>query len=68
MQIQFNSKDILGEGGFGSVFRGTFDGREVAVKRVVMTKVNDNEENVLKQLDHPNVIKFFHSESDENFK
>lgn len=68
MEIQYNSKDKLGEGGFGSVFLGQFDGRQVAVKRVDVTKVNDNEEKVLKQLDHPNVIKLFHSESDKHFK
>jgi serine/threonine protein kinase len=70
MEIQYNSKDKLGEGGFGSVFFGRFNGHQVAVKRVDVTKVNDNEEKVLKQLDHPNIIKLFHSEidADEHFK
>jgi serine/threonine protein kinase len=70
MKIQFYLKTKLGEGGFGSVFLGQFDGRQVAVKRVDVTKVNDNEEKVLKQLDHPNIIKLFHSEidADEHFK
>jgi serine/threonine protein kinase len=58
----------LGEGGFGSVFLGQFDDRQVAVKRVDLFNVSENEEKSLQMLDHPNVIKLFHSESDENFK
>jgi hypothetical protein len=58
----------LGEGGYGSVFSGKFERRQVAVKRVVLFNVSENEEKSLQMLDHPNVIKLFHSESDENFK
>jgi serine/threonine protein kinase len=59
----------LGEGGFGTVFPGTFNGRQVAVKRVALHRVNkDNEEKTLQQLNHPNVIKLFHSESNDEFK
>jgi serine/threonine protein kinase len=68
MQIKYE-KVPLGEGGFGSVFPGTFNGRQVAVKRVALHKVNnDNEEKTLQQLNHPNVIKLFHSESNDEFK
>jgi serine/threonine protein kinase len=70
MQIQFDRKDKIGEGMFGTVFRGKLNGRDVAVKRVELSKSgeNANEENALRKLDHPNVIKFFHSESDADFK
>jgi hypothetical protein len=42
----------------------------VAVKRVALNQVGDtdNEEKALQQLNHPNVIKLFHSENDNNFK
>ena len=58
----------LGEGGYGSVFLGKFNGKEVAVKKVELHKVVENEELALKQLDHPNIIKLLHSESDNDFK
>jgi hypothetical protein len=35
MEIKLNREVLLGEGGYASVFSGTFRGREVAVKRVV---------------------------------
>jgi serine/threonine protein kinase len=62
------SKPPLGEGGYGSVFHGKFNGKKVAVKRVELLKVVENEELALKQLDHPNIIKLLHSESDNDFK
>ncbi|XP_046637726.1 serine/threonine-protein kinase/endoribonuclease IRE1-like [Daphnia pulicaria] len=67
-KIQIDDQVPLGEGEYGSVFLGKFDGRQVAVKKVELRKVNDNDEKVLKLLDHPNVIKFLHSESDDKFK
>ncbi|KZS09260.1 Uncharacterized protein APZ42_026555 [Daphnia magna] len=59
----------LGQGGYGSVFLGEFEGRKAAVKRVEVFRIgNDNEEKALKQLDHPNIVKLFYSEKDNNFK
>ncbi|XP_057373272.1 uncharacterized protein LOC130694143 [Daphnia carinata] len=58
---------ILGEGGFATVYRGTFGGREVAVKRVLMRDVHKKEEEAMLKLDHPNIVKLFHCEKDENF-
>ncbi|XP_046462834.1 sensor for unfolded proteins in the ER ire1-like [Daphnia pulex] len=68
MEIQYNRKVQLGEGGYGSVFQGTFKGREVAVKRVLLNMANDNEEEALRKLDHPNIVKLFHVECDKDFK
>ena len=62
------NKPPLGEGGYGSVFLGKFNGKEVAVKKVELHKVVENEELALEQLDHPNIIKLLHSESDKDFK
>ena len=36
MEIQFDRKVPLGEGGHGSVFLGTFQGRKMAVKRILV--------------------------------
>ena len=73
MEIQITDRKVrLGVGGYGSVFRGTYRGNEVAVKRVELIKDDDNasdrEANILKQLDHPNTVKLYHFETDENFK
>jgi serine/threonine-protein kinase/endoribonuclease IRE1 len=50
------------------VFPGTFQGREVAIKRVELINATDNEEEALKQLDHPNIVKLFHVECTDDFK
>jgi hypothetical protein len=68
MKIQYNTEVPLGEGGYGSVFPGTFQGREVAVKRVLLDKANGKEEEALKKLDHPNIVKLFHVECEKDFK
>ena len=69
MEIQFDRDFQLGQSGFGSVFPGTFQGNKVAVKRVILIDAtNENEENIMQQLDHPNVVKLFHIDRDDNFK
>ncbi|XP_057367110.1 uncharacterized protein LOC130688145 [Daphnia carinata] len=69
MATSYDGKVPLGQGGYGSVFPGTFEGREVAVKRVEVYRLgNNNEEEILKQLNHPNIVKLFHCEVDANFK
>lgn len=60
---KFNSKRVLGEGGFGRVYSGTLeDGAEVAVK--LLTKDNQNgdrefiaEVEMLSRLHHRNLVK-----------
>ncbi|KZS01624.1 Uncharacterized protein APZ42_001667, partial [Daphnia magna] len=65
-KIKYDRKAIIGEGGFGTVYEGEFGGRKVAVKRVELHLVNNREEAMLK-LDHPNIVKLFHCESDDDF-
>lgn len=67
MKIKFDCIDNLGNGGYGSVYKGQFENSSVAVKRVLLAQANSNEEESLKKLDHPNVVKLFHCESDDNF-
>jgi serine/threonine protein kinase len=63
------NKEILGTGYFGIVYEGTWNGRMVAVKRIQSdTTSNEREEEALKTLHHPNVVKLFHVEKDEYFK
>ncbi|KAI9553231.1 hypothetical protein GHT06_021127 [Daphnia sinensis] len=73
-QISIDSKPTrvqLGTGGFGSVWKGKFKGRAVAVKKVLLQYCNikeDKEEDAMQKLDHPNIVKLFHCESDKDFR
>ncbi|XP_045035201.1 serine/threonine-protein kinase/endoribonuclease IRE2 [Daphnia magna] len=69
--IQFNRSDHLGSGGFGSVYRGKYKDQSIAVKRILKKAdrkpLVDKELNILKQLDHPNIVKLLHFASDDDF-
>ena len=62
------SKDLLGKGGFATVFTGRFDSKDVAVKRMLVEDVEDREEEFLKKYPHPNILKLLHVEEDGPFK
>jgi hypothetical protein len=66
--IELDPRDKLGQGGFGSVFNGKFGGKEVAVKRVESIETDEREEDALKKLNHMNVVRLYHVESDNAFK
>ncbi|KAL3995401.1 Protein kinase domain family protein [Acanthocheilonema viteae] len=69
--IMYNPEDRLGHGCEGTVvFRGKFDGREVAVKRVIADiQLADREVDLLRESDtHRNVIRYFCMEADSNFR
>eukprot|EP00253_Pinus_taeda_P022429 PITA_22429 len=59
----FNEENKLGEGGFGSVFKGVLpDGREVAIKRLnINSRQGDteflNEVNLISRVQHKNLVK-----------
>ncbi|XP_076309470.1 serine/threonine-protein kinase/endoribonuclease Ire1 isoform X2 [Tachypleus tridentatus] len=71
-KIIFSPHDILGHGCEGTfVYRGSFDGRQVAVKRILPECFNfaDREVNLLRESDeHPNVIRYFCMEEDKQFR
>ncbi|KAF6202382.1 hypothetical protein GE061_004781 [Apolygus lucorum] len=71
-KISFDTQDILGKGCEGTfVFRGNFDGRSVAVKRLLPEcfTVADREVQLLRESDaHPNVIRYFSTEEDSQFR
>ncbi|XP_055014000.1 LOW QUALITY PROTEIN: serine/threonine-protein kinase/endoribonuclease IRE1 [Boleophthalmus pectinirostris] len=70
-KISFRSSDVLGHGTAGTfVFRGRFDGRHVAVKRILpeCLEVAEREVQLLRESDtHPNVIRYFCTERDRLF-
>lgn len=70
-KIKVDVNKILGRGGYGKVFQGQWKSEQVAVKRIDLSKVVDQkqvEEQILAKLDHPNVIKLLHVESDMYFR
>lgn len=77
-KLTYNENNILGKGSNGFVFSGYFGDPEsklpVAVKRVQLASTNKKEavqkreEDAMKGLDHPNVVKFLHVEQDYSFK
>ncbi|XP_037118376.1 serine/threonine-protein kinase/endoribonuclease IRE1 [Syngnathus acus] len=71
-KISFTTSEALGRGSSGTfVFRGNFDGRRAAVKRILPEcfDVAEREVQLLRQSDtHPNVIRYFCTERDNLFK
>ena len=62
-EITINTPEIiLGTGNNRDVVLGTWNNQPVAVKKSIFPHP-DNEEEALRKLDHPNVIKFFHAET-----
>uniref|UniRef100_A0AAQ5YI31 non-specific serine/threonine protein kinase n=1 Tax=Amphiprion ocellaris TaxID=80972 RepID=A0AAQ5YI31_AMPOC len=70
-KISFTPAEVLGHGTAGTfVFRGKFDGRHVAVKRILPEcfEVAEREVQLLRESDtHPNVIRYFCTERDRLF-
>ncbi|XP_053709061.1 serine/threonine-protein kinase/endoribonuclease IRE1 isoform X2 [Synchiropus splendidus] len=70
-KISFRTSEVLGHGSAGTfVFRGSFDGRRVAVKRILPEcfQVAEREVQLLRHSDaHPNVIRYFCTERDRLF-
>ncbi|XP_037113008.1 uncharacterized protein LOC119126081 isoform X1 [Syngnathus acus] len=70
--ITFNPKRVLGHGAEGTiVYKGQFDNRQVAVKRILPECFSfvDREVQLLRESDeHPNVIRYFCTERDRQFQ
>ena len=67
----------LGKGAFGIVYEGMWNGNQVAIKRIDKIEFllpspesaeQRGEEDIMKNLNHSNVLKLFHVASDNNFK
>lgn len=55
MEISFDRSEVLGKGGYGTVYRGLWGVQPVAVKRIEL-KSDEQEEKSLQRLDHENVM------------
>lgn len=65
--------DFLGRGGYGEVFKATWDGYPVAVKRfgrkcIIKKSIIDyvKEVQIVSQMRHPNIITFYGVSFDEH--
>lgn len=71
-KITFNPKHVLGKGCEGTfVFKGTFEQRQVAVKRLLPEcfTLADREVSLLRESDaHENVVRYFCTEQDRQFR
>ncbi|XP_015185635.1 PREDICTED: serine/threonine-protein kinase/endoribonuclease IRE1 isoform X2 [Polistes dominula] len=71
-KITFNTSEVLGKGCEGTfVYKGEFDGRSVAVKRLLPDcfTLADREVTLLRESDeHPNVVRYFCTEHDRMFR
>ena len=66
--VIYDRKRVLGRGHYGTVFLGTLDGMEVAVKRIQILDCKPQEENTMGIFDHENVLKLIRVKEDEDFK
>lgn len=65
----YNSKEnVLGEGGYGHVFRGSYEGQDVAIKRIIESRAEIREFKAQMKLEHDNVLKILTVEQDDNFR
>ncbi|XP_046458524.1 cyclin-dependent kinase F-4-like isoform X2 [Daphnia pulex] len=67
----YRIKNELGSGGFGSVWEGVWRRQKVAVKKMIIsdfTKLCREREESLLKLNHPNVVKMYHIESNLDYK
>lgn len=71
-KITFNAQEVLGKGCEGTfVFKGTFEKRDVAVKRLLPECFTfaDREVSLLRESDaHENVVRYFCTEQDRQFR
>ncbi len=66
----YQRKDVLGKGNFGIVFLGSHKGKQVAVKRLDLHRLDpeDREVNLHMKLEHDNVLKILSVDEDDEFR
>lgn len=71
LKLVSNKSIILGEGGFSSVFLGKLNSSTVAIKMVSLKELQKKKldrEEILRKLNHPNIIKLLYQEDDNRYR
>jgi serine/threonine protein kinase len=70
LNLKIDADKKLGEGSYGSVFKGKYNKEEVAIKRVqvIDNKDSSREEEALQKLNHENVVKLHLCFTNNNFR
>ena len=67
MAATFTVGEQIGRGQYGQVYRATFEGSQVAIKRILIDG-GGHEYEGMKKMDHPNVLKLLHLEDKDPFR
>ena len=67
MAATFTVGEQIGRGQYGQVYRATYEGSQVAIKRILIDG-GGHEYEGMKKLDHPNVLKLLHLEDKDPFR
>jgi serine/threonine protein kinase len=65
----FELTEPLGTGNFSAVYKGRWDNKTVAIKKIWLRGAEDNEVGIMFELNHPNIVKLhgiFQAESNSN--
>ena len=63
-KLLIDLQDQLGKGGEGTIYKGKFNSNDIAVK----CTTSSYEEDILVKVDtHPNILRFYCKEKDEDF-
>lgn len=74
LHLKKGSSKVLGAGGFGTVYQGKHKDQDVAIKRIEKERLDTqnvnriSEEDTMRKLNHPNVLKLIDVDEDEDFK
>ena len=75
--VKYNVIKFLGKGGFAEVFLAIQENTNIymAIKKINIKSLNykgkqllENEINILKNINHPNIVKFYTEFQNDNFK
>jgi hypothetical protein len=68
LAIASDGQSKFGKCQIGHALAGSFEGKNVTIKKVALWKIHGNGDNNLRLLRHPNVVKLYHTEDHGGFR